>query len=165
MARNNNILWALFRSIAIILAVAIVCAICIGLIAKSWIAGMAMFVMSVIAQFAINSMFMGISDRRNKEAEFLAEQVLREASERQMPYDLNCAYCNALNRTGISFNNETTFNCVSCQQPNKVYIQFSVVRITTPLTQKENTSNFIDMDADVGVSQSTINEPIRMNEK
>jgi hypothetical protein len=46
-----------------------------------------------------------------------------------------------------------------------VYIQFTTVRITTPLTQKENTSTFIDMDEEAGASQSTINMPIVMNEK
>ena len=162
---QSNLMWALFRSIAIILAVAITGGICIGIITHSWSAGIAMFVLAIIFQFAINSMFMGISDRKNKEAEFLAQQVLREAAERKMPYDLNCAYCNALNRVGISFIDESTFICTACKQPNKIYLQFSVVRITTPLTQKENTSTFIDMEADPGVSQSTINQPIKVNEK
>ena len=162
---QSNLIWALFRSITIILAVAITGGICIGIIAHSWGAGIAMFVLAIIFQFAINSMFMGISDRKNKEAEFLAQQVLREAAERKMPYDLKCAYCNALNRVGISFIDESTFICTACKQPNKIYLQFSVVRITTPLTQKENTSTFIDMDADPGVSQSTINQPIKVNEK
>lgn len=166
MPLNNNMAMALFRSIAIILGVAISCGIGIGIIAHSWVAGCAMFVITIIAQFAVNSMFMGISDRKNKEAEFLAAQVLREASERQMPFDLNCAYCNTLNRIGISFNSENTFNCVSCNQPNKVYIQFSTVRVTTPLTSKENATSYIDMDGgDPGISQSTINAPIKVNEK
>ena len=164
MAQNNNEVWALFRSLSIILGVAITCAVCIGAIMHSWLAAFAMLILTIVAQFAINTIVMGISDRKNKEAEFLAQQVLREASERQMPYELNCAYCNVLNRVGISFNAENGFVCKGCNEPNKVYIQFSVVRVTTPLTQKENTE-FIDIDGDPGVSQSTINQPIRVNEK
>lgn len=165
MAQNDNLLWVLVRSILIILTVALCCGIGIGIIAQSWMAGAIMFIIAIIAQFAINSMFTDIAARKNKEADFLAQQVLKEAAERQLPYDLNCAYCNVLNRVGVSFINENVFNCSSCKQPNKIYIQFTTVRITTPLVQKENVSRPIDMgDGEVGVSQSTVNQPIKVNE-
>lgn len=164
MQSNPNLMWAFFRSILIILGIAISLGIGIGIIMHSWISGIIMFIITIIAQFSINAIVMGISDHKNKEAEFLAQQVIREASQRQLPYDLNCAYCNSPNRVGISFTEENVFDCVKCEQPNKVYIQFSTVRITTPLTQKENTSKFIDMDVDTGMSQSTVNEPIKVNE-
>lgn len=162
---NPNLWWVFIRSISIIFSIAFCIAICIGFIFKSFISGILAFIMSVIAQFAINSIVNTYSDKKNKEAEFLAAQVLKEASERQMPYNLNCAYCNKLNRVGISFNAENTFNCIDCKQPNKVYIQFTTVRLTVPLSQSNSNSQYIDMgDEDSGVSQSTINNPIKVNE-
>lgn len=164
MPQNPNLAWALFRSIAIVLGVAITLAVGTGFIAGSFVAGLVMFVMAIVAQFAINAITLGVSDRKNQEAEFLAAQVLKEAAERKMPYNLNCAYCNTTNRIGISFDAENIFNCISCQQPNKVYVQFSTVRITTPLTQRETVVGYAD-EEDSGVTQTTINEPIKMNEK
>ena len=148
-----------------ILGVALVCGVAVGIIFKSIIAGAAMFLMAIVGQFAINSIVMGITSKKNKEAEFLAEQVLKEASERRLPYNLNCAYCNTLNRVGISFINENIFDCSHCQQPNKVFIQFTTTRITTPITSKGDT-NFIDMDTEeTNVFQTTINDPIVISGK
>lgn len=162
---QNNPIWILIRSLLITLGVALVMGGGAGIITGSLITGIVWFIMTIVAQYAINSIVMTFAARKNKEAEFLATQVLREAAERQLPIDLNCAYCNTLNRVGISFVSENSFNCVKCQQPNKVYIQFSTVRVTTPLSPKESTTNYVDMDSEPGVSQSTINQPIKMNEK
>jgi hypothetical protein len=162
MAQSNP--WGVFfKSIAIILFVAGMIGGGIGFVTGSIASGIVSFVMVIIAQFAGNSIVSTLADRRNKEAEFLAQQVLREASELKLPYNLNCAYCNALNRIGISFVAENSFSCSQCNQPNKVYIQFSTVRVTTPLTQKD--TPIIDVEEDAGVTQSTINKPIVMNEK
>ncbi|MDD4110037.1 MAG: hypothetical protein PHS54_00625 [Clostridia bacterium] len=161
MNPNKNEMKIFIGALFKILGVAFVCGICTGIICQTWIAGLSMFIMAIVAQFAINAIVMELASRKNREAEFLAKQVLKEASERQLPYNLNCAYCNELNRIGISFVNENSFECVKCKQPNKVYIQFTTVRITTPLVQKENTT-FIDMESDPGVSQSTVNQPISM---
>jgi hypothetical protein len=162
MAQNNQ--WMIFfRSIAIILLVAVSIGSGIGFIVGSIVSGIVATIIVIIAQFAGNSIISSLADRRNKEAEFLAQQVLREASDRQLPYDLNCAYCSSLNRIGVSFTSENSFNCAKCNQPNKVYIQFSTVRVTTPLSQKN--TNIIDSEEDSGVTQSTVNKPIVMNEK
>ncbi len=148
-----------------ILGVALVCGVGIGIITKSIIAGIAMFIVAIVIQFAANAMIIGIASKKNKEAEFLAEQVLKEASERRLPYNLNCAYCNTLNRVGISFVNENIFDCSHCQQPNKVFIQFTTTRITTPITSKGDTT-FIDMgDEETNVSQTTVNDPIVISGK
>ena len=167
MTQDNKLIWILFRSLLILCGVSSILGIGIGIISHSWINGIIMFIISIVAQFAIHSMLVSMTNRKNQTTEFLAEQVLREASERQMPFDLNCAYCNTLNHIGISFNSENIFNCASCQQPNKVYIQFSTVRITTPLSPKEKIPKYIDIDdePDAGITQSTINEPIKLNEK
>lgn len=147
-----------------ILGVAIIGGIAIGIICKNIIAGASMFLLTIVFQFAINSMLIAKAAKQNKEAEFLAKQVLREASERRLPYNLNCAYCNTPNQVGISFINENIFDCVKCKQPNKVFIQFTTTRITTPIITKEN-NNFIDMDNETDVAQTTINNPIIISEK
>ena len=163
MAQNN--LWVVFlKALSTILLISVIIGSGIGYITESWSKGIIVFILTIIAQFSINSIVMSFSARKNKEAEFLATQVLKEASERQLPYDLNCAYCNTLNRVGISFINENSFDCVSCKRPNKVYIQFTTVRVTTPLSPRED-NKFIEMDVDVGVSQTTVNQPIKVNEK
>lgn len=161
---QNDLLKIFFIALAKILGVAVVFGAGFGIISQSWMIGIAVFAFAITSQFVINYFVESIAARKNREAEFLAKQILKEAAERQLPYDLNCAYCNTLNRVGISFIEENTFECVSCKQLNKVYIQFTTVRITTPLTQKEN-NNYIDMDTDVGVDQTSINMPIKMNEK
>jgi len=160
---QNNMVMMLLKSITIILFVALVIGSGVGFIVGSLLSGIVMFIITIVAQFAGNSIIMSLADRKNKETEFLAQQVLQEAAERQLPYDLNCAYCNKLNRVGVSFVYENSFTCSQCNQPNKVYIQFSTVRITTPLNQKD--TNIIDIEEDSGVVQSTINEPIIVNQK
>jgi hypothetical protein len=162
---NQNKLVKIFLiALGKVIGVASIFGISVGIIMHSRLVGGATFALAFILQFVINYFIEMLAARRNTKAEFLAAQVLKEAAERQLPYDLNCAYCNTLNRVGISFNYENTFECMSCKQPNKVYIQFTTVRLTMPLTQKEN-SNFIDMEADVGVEQTSINKPIIVNEK
>ena len=159
------LLKALLKSILITLSVGVVFGVGCGIITQSWVNGVILFIVAIVGQYAINAIVSTISNNRNKEAEFLAQQVLKEAAERKLPYDLRCAYCSTLNRVGISFNSENTFICTECSQPNKVYLQFTTMRITTPLTQN-GTSTFIDIpDEDTGVGQSTVNEPINMTEK
>jgi hypothetical protein len=166
MAQNTNLVWIIVRSILITCGVAGVIGLGAVVITQSAIIGLVWFLMMVVLQFAASYMIGGITYKRNAEAEFLAEQVLKEASQMRIPYDLNCAYCNTLNRVGVSFNSENVFECVNCKQPNKVYIQFSTVRLTTPLSSKSSPEPYINMDGeDTGVSQSTINQPIVMNEK
>ena len=158
-------LWAFGKSLLITFAVAAVVGACMGLLFEKWSAGILVFILAVVAQFAISSLVGALADKKNKEAEFLAEQVVREAIDRKLPFDLNCAYCNKMNRVGISFYDENAFDCAECKQPNKVYIQFTTVRLTVPLTQKD-APGYVNMgDEDPGVSQSTINQPIRLNEK
>lgn len=161
---EQNKQWMIFfRSIAIILFVAVSIGSGVWFLTDRLVSGIVSAIMVIILQFAGNSIITSLAERRNQEAEFLAQQVLREASERKLPYNLNCAYCNTLNRVGVSFTFENSFNCSACNQPNKVYIQFSTVRVTTPLSSKD--SNIIDTEEDSGVTQSTINKPITLNEK
>lgn len=164
----NNPYLILLRSILIVFSVSLFISMGVGFITQSFIRGIVAFVITTIAQFALNALFLNISDRRNKTAEFLAQQILTEAKERRMPFILNCAYCNTPNQAGISFTDENSFICVKCQQPNKVYIQFTTVRVTTPIAAQNIKGEIIDTienDVETGVSQTTINEPIKVNEK
>jgi len=159
----------LFKSLGKQLGISLICILlflCIAIpLEYSMLYIIPIFILTLIAQYVVDYMIRSISSLKNRDAEFIAEQVLLEASERQLPYNLNCAYCNSENRVGISFNNENIFNCESCRQPNKVYIQFTTSRITTPLLSKDSNA-YIEMDEeDIGVKQTSINEPIRMNEK
>jgi len=160
---NKLLLLALARSVAIVLLISLSVGCGVGYITESVGKGIAASLIVFVLQYAISAIVSGISDRRNTDAEFLAEQVLKEASERRLPYNLNCAYCNAANKAGVSFIHETIFDCTSCKQPNKVYVQFSTVRLTTPLTQKEKAGEFIEMDdedKEATARQTTVNESI-----
>lgn len=164
--RINDVWWAFFRSILITFGVSAILGLGAGLLLPHKIfSGIVVFIMAVVVQFAGGSIASSIAERRNKDAEFLAAQVLREASERKLPYDLNCAYCNTTNRVGISFNTENVFVCEQCKQPNKIYIQFTTVRMTEPLITKTVDVNYLDVDNEPGTRQTTINEPIVLNEK
>jgi len=59
----------------------------------------------------------------NETARLYASQVL----------PVNCAYCKASNPQFINLNEEMTFNCIACNQPNKIVFQYGSVRVTTPL--------------------------------
>lgn len=167
-ANNIKLWWLLIRSILITLSIS-------GMVgAGTWyltgdiIKGVVSGVLMVIIQISLASIINGISAKRNTEAEYLAEQVLREAGERKIPYNLNCAYCNTMNRSGISFNSENIFECDSCKQPNKVYIQFSTVRLTSPLAKSDEKLGNVDMGdedepVEAGVRQTTINDSISVS--
>jgi len=168
MTRSEE-LTLFFKSIGIQIGISAVCSLlvmCFAILFNFSIMYMIpAFILTIAIQWIVDYMIRSISSLKNRDAEFIADQVLKEAAERQLPYNLNCAYCNSENRVGISFNNENIFNCESCRQPNKVYIQFTTSRITTPLLSKESNA-YIEMDEeDIGVKQTSINEPIKMNEK
>jgi hypothetical protein len=160
---NKFLLLALARSVAIVLFISLSIGCGVGYITGSVGKGIVASLIVIVLQYALSSIVVGISERKNTEAEFLAEQVLKEASERRLPYNLNCAYCNTTNKAGVSFTRENIFDCASCKQPNKVYVQFSTVRMTTPLTQKEKAGEFIGMEdeeEDTTARQTTVNESI-----
>ena len=165
MAQNNTSeeVAVFLQALMKLCAYSTVVGVGLGVAFHSWTTGILCFIVACVAQVAGHNIAMVISERKNKTAEFLAEQVLKEAAQRKLPYELNCAYCSTLNRVGVSFIEENIFTCTKCHQANKLYIQFTTVRITAPLTQKENVSGVIDMDEDSGVTQSTINEPIKVS--
>jgi hypothetical protein len=107
---QNDLLKIFFIALAKILGVAIVFGAGFGIISQSWVIGIAVFAFAITSQFVINYFVESIAARKNREAEFLAKQILKEAAERQLPYDLNCAYCNTLNRVGISLSKKIHSN-------------------------------------------------------
>ncbi len=161
----NILILSLIRSLLLVTGVSLALGVGIGLLFSSWISGVIAFILTTIAQISINNMIIGVSNKKNKEVEILAQQVLREASERRLPYTLRCAYCSEVNTIGISFVSDNTFVCDKCKQPNKVYIQFTTARVTIPLIQKGYENSVIDDETDTSVSQTTVNQPIAMNEQ
>jgi hypothetical protein len=167
-ANNIKLWWLLIRSILITLSISGAVGVGAWYLTGDIIKGTVAGVLMIIIQISLASIINGISAKRNNEAEYLAEQVLREASERKIPYNLNCAYCNQMNRAGISFNSENIFECDSCKQPNKVYIQFSTVRLTSPLAKSGEKLDNVDMGdeeepTDAGVRQTTLNDSISVS--
>ena len=80
------------------------------------------------------------------------------AQELGVPISLSCAYCNVPNRVPLSLMEDNSFECVSCNQANKVYIQFSTVRVTQPLSNRIEMREVSDEPTQ---RQTTINDPIQ----
>lgn len=74
-----------------------------------------------------------VSRLENDTAKLLASQTLIA----------NCAYCNAQNSALFKVNEDMTFICSSCKQPNKIIWQYGAARITTPLDVKLPTEDLI----------------------
>jgi hypothetical protein len=125
-----------------------------------------LFTAITVLQIAASNIIDGLKKKKEDELLFFAEQAYKEISERKIPYELTCAYCGSVNRIGISFAEENIFQCNTCQQTNKIYIQFTTTRITsTPLI--DNSSNaYIDIpevdDVDTGIHQTALNDPIQI---
>lgn len=47
--------------------------------------------------------------------------------------NLTCAYCSTQNPIKLNINEEMSFDCLSCKQPNKILLSYGTARITTPL--------------------------------
>ena len=103
-------------------------------------------------------------EKRSKEdAEQIINGVLEGAVELKVPIALSCAYCNTVNRVPLSLLDDNSFKCNSCNQSNKVYIQYSTVRITTPIASAKLDMRDIDDDGEETQRQTTINEGIKIN--
>lgn len=152
-------------SLGIVLLISAVVSACFAIMFHSFAVFWLLFIAVTVLQIAATYIVDGIKRKKDDDLLFFAEQAYKEISERKIPYDLTCAYCGAVNRTGISFTEENTFQCNTCQQMNKIYIQFTTSRITTtPLSSSDN--EYIDIpdvdDADTGVHQTALNDPIQI---
>lgn len=47
--------------------------------------------------------------------------------------DVTCAFCNSKNNVNIKITGPNSFDCVSCDKKNSVYVNLEVVQTTTPV--------------------------------
>jgi len=95
-------------------------------------------------------------------AQTISNEIDSQIGKLTTPLELSCAYCNIVNKIQFALGDTTHFKCVSCNQPNKIYVQFTTVRITSPITTNLETGE-VDMDQEPkedNMRQTTINEPI-----
>lgn len=159
-----SLVYVLCRSMFLTAFVSAVCSLPVYLITNKIGGTVATFCTVTVCQIALSSLFSILKTNKDNKAEFLAKQVLKEASQRRMPFNVSCAYCGESNMIGISFTEDNSFVCAKCNSPNKVYIQFSTVRVTTPLIGKQDAVTAKDLleDDDKSVTESTINKPVQI---
>jgi len=109
--------------------------------ANVFIIGWSIFILTFIIQFIISYI---LSERRITAQNSINESVEQIAMEyasayqeiinnQSTPVYLSCAYCQTQQYAELSFIKENVFQCHTCNQKNKVYINIRPVRTTTPL--------------------------------
>jgi len=127
---------ALFRSFGILLSLGfigvLILAITLHFITNPFIFFPLLYVYIIILQFVINEL--------SKK-----EIIINELPENTIQINLSCAYCNILSDVYVDLDEDSTFTCPHCKQLNKIFIQFTTSRITTPLIKKVDAEN-LDLD-------------------
>lgn len=95
---------------------------------------LAWMIVTTVVQVVAYNILQEMQGRKNLRAEFLAEQVAREAAERRLPYPIKCSFCGESNDVGISFIQDNQFVCKKCKGANAVHIQFLSARVTEPMS-------------------------------
>jgi hypothetical protein len=147
---------ALLTSIGIVTLVSIIFGVGTYLLAKTFWGG---FLIAAVIQFIGGYLWNTTLERKDK---MFAETLITQATDNPIATELSCAYCNVRNIVPLSLSVENVFKCKSCNQTNKVYIQFTTVRLTTPLTPNEalNEVPMLEEESTPQQRQTTINEPI-----
>lgn len=154
---DNVLIKAAFQSLGLTFLLSAAVGAGMGLITASPAVGTGTFILITVLQFVLGSFFNTKSAQRDLEAQ---QALLAQAAEIRIPFDLSCAYCNVVNRVPISLLQDNIFKCTSCNQPNRIFIQFTTTRITQPLVSKVEKGE-VDMEGET-VRQTTINEPIQI---
>jgi len=137
---------AFLRSIFTVLFIAGICSFGVGLIARNLMIGFGVGIILILVQLVFGYYFsLYIENQQQIAANMLIDSVIDDAIEMKAPTSLSCAYCNEINIVPLSLLEENSFDCPQCQQANKVYMQFTTVRITQPLAKK-TTVKEVDMD-------------------
>lgn len=109
--------------------------------ANVFIVGGFVFILTFITQFVISYI---LSERKITAQNTINESIEKIAIEyaeayqeiiknQSTPVYLGCAYCQTPQYVELSFIKDNVFQCYTCNQKNKVYIDIRPVRITTPL--------------------------------
>jgi hypothetical protein len=63
--------------------------------------------------------------------QFIEAQLITENAKTTVT--INCSYCHISNIVPVQFTEKNTFKCESCNQANKITIQFISTALTTPI--------------------------------
>jgi hypothetical protein len=89
-----------------------------------WISNLLQFILF----FIINSV---LSQRERNIERALEIESLNQLAK--FSVRLSCAYCQQQNDAFIQLNQKNMFKCVSCNQTNGIFMQFTATTLTTPL--------------------------------
>ncbi len=148
----------LLRSLAIVLFYAIIFGIGLSFIwgVKGFFAGV--FIASAV-QFVggyWHNIYLARKDR------MFSDTLMSNLQETPVVIDLKCAYCNTVNHVPVSLSIDNVYSCKHCNQSNRLYIQLTSVRLTTPLTKNESLQPIEIAPETETIRESTINDPIQV---
>ena len=153
---DKALIKVILRSVGITLLISTVCGIGTRLLFKSFFGG---FLIAGAFQYIGGYIWSVLLERRDRK---FAETLINSATETPVPIELSCAYCNTVNHVPLLLSQDNVFKCVSCNQPNNVYIQFTTVRVTQPLTKNEAIGEVPMLPEEPTQRQTTVNEPIKI---
>lgn len=128
----NQVVKALLVSLGIIFGVSFFVGLSMYFM-FNWRIGVGIFILSIIAQIAFG--IFNNSRREEKQVEKYEKtlkEMLESASKIETIMSLNCSYCSTANTVPISLARDNSFKCGSCNNPNSVFINYTVARITQP---------------------------------
>jgi hypothetical protein len=127
---------------------------------KSFFGGFILaFVIQILGGYIWNTY---LERRERKFAETLSNELDTQIGKMTTPFELSCAYCNVINKIAYSLEDTTYFKCVSCNQPNKIFVQFTTTRVTTPITNSVTGEIDMEQEPKDNIRQTTVNEPIQV---
>lgn len=156
---NKQLLKSLIMSVGIVLIISLTIGLAFYLLFGLKV-GISFFIFSTIAQI-IGGYW--INSKKEFEEEIFTKEIVetikQDPARFKVPVRLTCAYCHAENFVPLSLMEDNGFTCLECKEPNKVYIQYSTVRITKPLSPTIDLKE-IDMEGEGTKTESAIHEPI-----
>lgn len=165
----KTVISALLRSLGLMVVISTLCGAATFFLIGTFFGGFfLMVILQIIGGYVFNT-FMERKDRK------MIGELLAQSTDFPVPFDLTCAYCHTTNSgVPLSLSLTNTFDCVSCNQTNGVFIQFTTTRITQPLINKEKFGKIKDSDENMKLQdgyieeipeprQTTINDPIEVS--
>lgn len=117
------------------------------------------FLIAAFVQFIGGYLWNTSLERKDQ---MFAQTLITQATDNPIPTELSCAYCRVKNIVPLSLSVENVFKCKSCNQTNKIYIQYTTVRLTSTLVKNESLGEvpMDDLEPAPEPRQTTLNEPI-----
>jgi len=119
-----------------------------------------------VLQFVVSYFIGAIRDMRvDNLTEVITADIKMDAEEMQHSLvALSCAYCNETNHVPVSMSKNNAFQCIKCNQLNKVFIQFQTTRVTKPIASTPVDLKDIAMDDEEEQNvQSTVNQNVEIS--